>query len=91
MKRLTLVFAFAFIALGAMAQQVEMTAQEAKGLTSGQASGAHFVGKKDGLTVIVSNVYYYMRADFSTGVAIYGLNEAGKAEKKLVVSITRNV
>ena len=86
MKRLTLVFAFAFIALGAMAQQVEMTAQEAKGLTSGQASGAHFVGKKDGLTVIVSNVYYYMRADFSTGVAIYGLNEAGKAEKKLVVS-----
>jgi len=86
MKRLTFVIAMTLMALSGIAQQVEMSIEEFKGLGSGQASGAYFIGKKDGLSVMVTNVRYYFNGDVSTGVAIYGLNTAGKAEKKLVVS-----
>ena len=87
MKKFMCAIALMFMTLGVgVAQQVEMRAQEVKSLTSGQASGAYFVGKKDGLSVMVTNVKYYMNADISTGVAIYGLNDEGKAEKKLMVS-----
>ena len=86
MKKLTLVLVLTVIALSGIAQQVNMSFKEVKGLDNGKASGAYFLTKKDGLTIIATNKNYYVQGDIGTGVVIYGLDEEGKAAKTLVVT-----
>lgn len=86
MKKLTLVLVLTVIALSGIAQQVNMSFKEVKGLDNAKASGAYFLTKKDGLTIIATNKNYYVQGDIGTGVVIYGLDEEGKAAKTLVVT-----
>lgn len=86
MKKLTLALAFSFMFLSGVAQQVEMSYKDVKGLDNARSSGAYFLARHGGLTVVATDRGYNVKYDFGGGAVLLGLNDEGKAEKTLVVS-----